>query len=60
VILEPDSIAQTDCLSGTQRADRFAALAYAGRILKQADPQARVYYDAGHSDWNPAPSRRPC
>ncbi|WP_043683415.1 glycoside hydrolase family 6 protein [Streptomyces xylophagus] len=54
VILEPDSIAQADCLSDAQRADRFAALARAGRVLKAADPKARVYYDAGHSDWNPA------
>ncbi|WP_329245788.1 glycoside hydrolase family 6 protein [Streptomyces sp. NBC_01478] len=54
VILEPDSIAQADCLSESQRADRFEALARAGRVLKAADPKARVYYDAGHSDWNPA------
>ncbi|MFG2787885.1 glycoside hydrolase family 6 protein [Streptomyces sp. NPDC048419] len=54
VILEPDAIAQSDCLSGTERAERFASLARAGRVLKAADPKARVYYDAGHSDWNPA------
>ncbi|MFJ7304517.1 glycoside hydrolase family 6 protein [Streptomyces sp. NPDC099088] len=54
VVLEPDSIAQTDCLTADQRAGRFASLARAGRVLKAADPRARVYYDAGHSDWNPA------
>jgi len=54
VVLEPDSIAQADCLSAGRRADRFASLARAGRVLKAADPKARVYYDAGHSDWNPA------
>jgi endoglucanase len=54
VILEPDSVAQADCLSDAQRADRFSSLARAGRVLKAADPKARVYYDAGHSDWNPA------
>lgn len=53
VILEPDSIAQSDCLSSGQRADRFASLARAGRVLKAANPKARVYYDAGHSQWNP-------
>jgi len=53
VVLEPDSIAQADCLSGAQRADRFASLARAGRVLKAADAKARVYYDAGHSGWNP-------
>ncbi|WP_436846458.1 glycoside hydrolase family 6 protein [Streptomyces griseorubiginosus] len=54
VVLEPDSIAQSDCLSETGRADRFASLARAGRVLKAANPRARVYYDAGHSGWNPA------
>lgn len=54
VVLEPDSIAQADCLSAAQRADRFEALARAGRVLKTAAPKARVYFDAGHSDWNPA------
>ncbi|MET8448226.1 glycoside hydrolase family 6 protein [Streptomyces sp. NPDC005209] len=54
VVLEPDSIAQSDCLPAADRAARFASLARAGRILKAADPRARVYYDAGHSGWNPA------
>ncbi|KUM96206.1 endoglucanase [Streptomyces cellostaticus] len=53
VILEPDSIAQSDCLSDADRAARFASLARAGRTLKAANPRARVYYDAGHSGWNP-------
>ncbi|MFJ1810315.1 MULTISPECIES: glycoside hydrolase family 6 protein [unclassified Streptomyces] len=52
VVLEPDSIAQTDCLDGAGRAARLAALARAGRVLKTANPKARVYYDAGHSAWN--------
>ncbi|WP_329344461.1 glycoside hydrolase family 6 protein [Streptomyces sp. NBC_00663] len=54
VILEPDSIAQSECLSGGRRADRFASLARAGRVMKAANPKARVYYDAGHSGWHPA------
>jgi len=54
VILEPDAIAQAgdDCLSAGERADRFASLARAGRVMKEANPNARVYYDAGHSEWN--------
>ncbi|MEU3280451.1 glycoside hydrolase family 6 protein [Streptomyces antibioticus] len=52
VILEPDSIAQTDCLSADRRDARLAALARAGRVLRAANPKARVYYDAGHSHWN--------
>ncbi|MEU9173625.1 glycoside hydrolase family 6 protein [Streptomyces sp. NPDC048420] len=54
VVLEPDSIAQSDCLSAAQKADRFDSLARAGRVLKAANPKARVYYDAGHSGWHPA------
>ncbi|MFF9048492.1 glycoside hydrolase family 6 protein [Streptomyces parvulus] len=57
VILEPDSVAQADCLSAAERADRFASLARAGRVLKDADPAARVYFDAGHSGWH-APARQ--
>ncbi|MEU5534848.1 glycoside hydrolase family 6 protein [Streptomyces sp. NPDC020362] len=53
VILEPDSIALSGCLSDAARAARFASLARAGRTLKAANPRARVYFDAGHSGWNP-------
>lgn len=52
VVLEPDSIAQSDCLPAGRRADRFASLARAGRVLKDANPRARVYFDAGHSGWH--------
>ncbi|MFG2028246.1 glycoside hydrolase family 6 protein [Streptomyces sp. NPDC048825] len=54
VILEPDAIALSDCLSQGERGARFASLARAGRVLKAANPNARVYYDAGHSSWRPA------
>ncbi|MFD3500904.1 glycoside hydrolase family 6 protein [Streptomyces sp. NPDC058676] len=54
VILEPDSVAQAECLSSGERDRRFASLARAGRVLKAANPKARVYYDAGHSGWNDA------
>ncbi|WP_307544936.1 glycoside hydrolase family 6 protein [Streptomyces sp. V3I8] len=52
VILEPDAIAQSACLSAGRRTARFTSLARAGRVLKAANPRARVYFDAGHSDWN--------
>ncbi|WP_320779017.1 glycoside hydrolase family 6 protein [Streptomyces sp. CRN 30] len=57
VILEPDAIALADCLDADGRADRFASLARAGRVLKAANPRARVYHDAGHSAWHP-PARQ--
>jgi endoglucanase len=56
VILEPDSVAQADCLSAARRGARFASLARAGRVIKQSNPRARVYFDAGHSGWH-SPSR---
>ncbi|MFE0922125.1 glycoside hydrolase family 6 protein [Streptomyces nigra] len=52
VVLEPDSVAQSECLSERERAARFASLARAGRVIKSANPRARVYYDAGHSGWH--------
>lgn len=54
VILEPDAIALSECLSAKERTARHASLARAGRTLKAANPKARVYYDAGHSGWNAA------
>ncbi|MFD5159934.1 glycoside hydrolase family 6 protein [Streptomyces hawaiiensis] len=57
VVLEPDSVAQAECLSAGERADRFASLARAGRVLKAANPRVRVYFDAGHSGWN-APAQQ--
>jgi endoglucanase len=57
VVLEPDSVAQAGCLPAGARADRFASLARAGRVLKDANPRARVYFDAGHSGWN-APAKQ--
>ncbi|MBC9718473.1 glycoside hydrolase family 6 protein [Streptomyces sp. TRM66268-LWL] len=56
VILEPDSLAQFECLDAGRRSARFASLARAGRTLKAANPNARVYYDAGHSGWH-SPSK---
>ncbi|WP_432743302.1 glycoside hydrolase family 6 protein [Streptomyces sp. JH002] len=52
VILEPDAIALTDCLDESQVAQRFSALGEAAGIIHAANPQARVYFDAGHSGWH--------
>ncbi len=57
VVLEPDSVSQAECLPERERTDRFASLARAGRVLKEANPRARVYYDAGHSGWH-APAKQ--
>ncbi|MEU9205967.1 glycoside hydrolase family 6 protein [Streptomyces sp. NPDC048332] len=54
VILEPDAIALADCLAPGDRAARYASLARAGRTLHAAGPNARVYFDGGHSGWHAA------
>lgn len=51
VILEPDALAQTDCLEDSQRGVRNELIAYAARTLAVKAPQAQVYYDAGNSGW---------
>lgn len=53
VILEPDAIPQTDCLSASKREERFALLREAVDVLKGAN--AVVYLDAGNAKWH-APS----
>ena len=50
VILEPDAMAQTDCLSEAQRTERYSLLSAAVKRLKKA-PNAKVYIDAGHANW---------
>ncbi len=54
VVLEPDSLALLTCLDSAGVAARSAALASAVTTIKQANPQAKVYLDAGHSAWNSA------
>jgi endoglucanase len=54
VILEPDSVALTSCLSASELSGRYASLARAGAAIHAADPRSRVYFDAGHSNWNSA------
>lgn len=49
VILEPDALAQIDCLSSADQTTRYALLSYAVRTLSAAG--ASVYLDAGHSGW---------
>lgn len=46
VILEPDALSQTNCVT----TERLATMQAAVRILS-AKPQVSVYIDAGHSDW---------
>jgi endoglucanase len=49
VVLEPDGLALTDCLSAQQKTDRNTMLSNAVSTLKNAG--AIVYIDAGHPNW---------
>jgi endoglucanase len=52
VLVEPDSLALQTCLSSSDASARDAAIAYAGQVIHADDPDAKVYFDGGHSDWN--------
>jgi len=51
VVIEPDALAQLDCLSAEQRAVRVSLLQYAAREFKQRAPNAQVYHDGGNASW---------
>ncbi|HEX5430272.1 MAG TPA: glycoside hydrolase family 6 protein [Patescibacteria group bacterium] len=50
IILEPDAVTLTDCLSVSQKSDRNAMLTDAVKQFKSQGNTA-VYIDAGHPDW---------
>lgn len=50
VILEPDATAQATCLSSTDQSTRYQLLQSAISTLK-ANPNTRVYLDAGNPTW---------
>jgi endoglucanase len=52
IVLEPDVLSlMSNCLNTSQQAETSASMAYAGRTLKAASATAKVYFDAGHSNW---------
>ncbi len=51
VLLEPDALAGTDCLSGDAQAERKEMLRSAVKTLK-ALTGVKVYLDAGHPEWH--------
>lgn len=52
VVLEPDALANMDCLSSSGRSERVSLLAEAVRALESA--AAAVYLDGGHPRWHSA------
>jgi len=52
IVLEPDVLPlMSNCQTEAQQTETKASMAYAGKKLKAGSPQARVYFDAGHSAW---------
>jgi endoglucanase len=49
VVLEPDGVPASDCLSASDRDERFALLRDAVQVLKEAN--AVVYIDGGNGRW---------
>jgi endoglucanase len=52
VVLEPDALAELDCMPNARKRERVMLLARAVRVL-EARPRVAVYLDAGHSGWQP-------
>jgi endoglucanase len=53
VILEPDALAELNCLSPEQQASWYSLLSYAVTRLGES-PDVTVYLDAGNAGWQPA------
>jgi endoglucanase len=52
IVLEPDVLAiMTNCLNASQQNDVYASMAFAGKTLRSASSQAKVYFDIGNSAW---------
>lgn len=55
IVLEPDVLSiMTSCQDAGRQAETEASLGYAGKALKAGSAAAKVYFDAGHSQWLPA------
>jgi endoglucanase len=54
IVLEPDVLPlMSNCLDAGQQGEVHASMAYAMRKLKAGSAKAKVYLDAGHSNWLP-------
>ena len=51
LVMEPDALAQEDCLDAAGARARHAAIAAAVATLRDRAPAAELYLDAGHSNW---------
>ncbi|MFG1998677.1 glycoside hydrolase family 6 protein [Spirillospora sp. NPDC048911] len=51
VIIEPDAVAQLDCLPAASRKTRTALLSYATKQFQTKAKKSRAYLDGGNSNW---------
>jgi endoglucanase len=51
VVIEPDAVAQLDCLPKGAQKTRTALLKYATQQLKAKAPKAKAYLDGGNAKW---------
>ncbi|MEU5879556.1 glycoside hydrolase family 6 protein [Spirillospora sp. NPDC047279] len=55
VVIEPDAVAQLDCLPGdAERQTRLDLMKHAIQRFKASAPNARTYLDGGNATWIPA------
>lgn len=54
VVIEPDSLADFNCMSAAQIAERTAMIKYATEQFKAKAPNTWAYLDAGNAQWVPA------
>lgn len=52
IVVEPDALSLMGSCEGQPPAEVMDSLSYAGQALMAGSDQARVYIDAGHSDWH--------
>ncbi|MBA3551024.1 glycoside hydrolase family 6 protein [Patescibacteria group bacterium] len=50
IIIEPDALPDIECLSETQKEERFELIRNSAVTLSQ-NPNAYIYLDAGHAQW---------
>lgn len=54
VVLEPDALADSDCLTPAKRQERLGLIHYALQQFQQHAVKTKVYLDAGNAGWKPA------
>ncbi|GAA3731177.1 endoglucanase [Spinactinospora alkalitolerans] len=53
IVMEPDVLSlMGNCMDRGQQDQVMESMAYAGKALMAGSSQARVYFDAGHSNWH--------